>query len=209
MKVKIKISILYSLLFVAGNSYRYMNAQNVMIDENAVVQYCQNFHRAYCTSSGKKSLYRYNGQSRSALFENGQKSEFQIVVYKGNDYRISLCNDQSLGNLRMRIISEKRIPETKEVVEKVQNSEGNLEEVPVEKTVYRKEQTVLYDNAQDNYAREITFSIETSQKLIIEITAGAEGESASSRGGKSGVSSGEMGCVGVLIEHMTTPKKGF
>lgn len=186
-------------IFIIPHIYFFMLqfivAQSVDIDPASTAQYCSNYHRAACKASGKRDGFRYNGQSRSALFEGGQTSEFQIVVYKGNDYRIALCNDNNLGQLRMRIIAVKRVPVKQEVYEQVKNEYGEVEEKAVTETTYKREREVIYDNSQDSYATEVTFSVETSQKLIIEITA---------EGG-----TGELGCVGVLIEHMPTPKKGF
>jgi hypothetical protein len=47
--------------------------------------------------------FTYSGQSKSALFELGQKSDFKLAVFKGFEYRVSLCADKNLKGIFFRI----------------------------------------------------------------------------------------------------------
>lgn len=185
-------------------------------------QYCNNFHDSYCEPS-ENEMYKPNGQSKSALFGKGQTSELSVIVYKGQDYRISLCMDENLGSgMEFKIYENKKVKvekvtETKEMEDVLdENGEptGEQKEVVSKQTsiVYEKQKSLLYDNTQDNLATELEFSVETTQRLIFEISIpneGGSGKSSVSKGKGKLVKSSDMGCVGILIEHMTTPKTGF
>lgn len=88
---------------------------------------------------------------------------------------------------------------------------GNEEEVISRETkvVTEKQKQLIYDNSEDDFSREIEFSVETTRRLTIEITLPGEGEDSSSKKKGRLAKSAEMGCVGILLEHMTTPKVGF
>jgi len=206
-------------------------------------QYCNNFHDSYCEPS-ENEMYKPNGQSKSALFGKGQTSELSVIVYKGQDYRISLCMDENLGSgLEFKVYENKKVKvekviETKEMEDVLascdacsgsgtsdgdmcydcngsgQVATGEQKEVTSKQTsiVYEKQKSLLYDNTQDNLATELEFSVETTQRLIFEISIpneGGSGKSSVSKGKGKLVKSSDMGCVGILIEHMTTPKTGF
>jgi hypothetical protein len=185
-------------------------------------QYCNNFHDSYCEYS-ENEMYKPNGQSKSALFGKGQTSELSVIVYKGQDYRISLCMDENLGSgMEFKIYENKKVKvekvtETKEMEDVLdENGEptGEQKEVVSKQTsiVYEKQKSLLYDNTQDNLATELEFSVETTQRLTFEISIpneGGSGKSSVSKGKGKLVKSSDMGCVGILIEHMTTPKTGF
>tara|TARA_R110001592_G_scaffold225276_1_gene481067 strand:+ start:11976 stop:12617 length:642 start_codon:yes stop_codon:yes gene_type:complete len=185
-------------------------------------QYCNNFHDSYCEYS-ENEMYKPNGQSKSALFGKGQTSELSVIVYKGQDYRISLCMDENLGSgMEFKIYENKKVKvekvtETKEMEDIIdENGEptGEQKEVVSKETsiVYEKQKSLLYDNTQDNLATELEFSVETTQRLTFEISIpneGGSGKSSVSKGKGKLVKSSDMGCVGILIEHMTTPKTGF
>lgn len=151
-------------------------------------QHCNHFHERFCSKSDN-SYFKYNGQSKSALFAPGQTSELNVIVYKGQDYRISLCMDNNLGE---------------QVIFKI------YESVQV---AGKKEKNLLYDNAANDFSPEVEFSVETSKKLAIEISIPEGEKEGSARGVKKGKDRStkpkEMGCVGVLLEHMSTPKTGF
>ncbi len=209
-------------------------------------QYCNNFHRKYCYPS-ENEFFKYDGQSRSALFSKGQKSELTIIVYKGQDYRISLCSDVNLGeHIIFRIYEVKKVKVEKVVEHKSTEDEyktcetcsgegyidgetcydcdgegqiptGNTVEVVTKETkvVVEKRKELLYDNSQDDFAMDIEFSAQSTRKLILEVEVPEEGGGGISKGindkgkGKKKLNTAEMGCIGVLIEHMPTPKSGF
>lgn len=61
---------------------------------------CGQFHRKYCVfDDGKKGGdWQYNAQSKSGLFNQGMVSKLRCVIYKGMDYRISVCCETLLGD---------------------------------------------------------------------------------------------------------------
>lgn len=186
-------------------------------------QYCNNFHASFCNPS-ENELYKINGQSKSALFSKGQTSELSVIVYKGQDYRISLCMDENLGSqASLKVYETKKVKVEKVVENKTMedvidadgNPTGEQKEVITKETKVTEEikKELLYDGSADNFATELEFSVETTRRLILEISIPDAGGAGKSKGIATGkgkmVKSSEMGCVGILIEHMTTPKTGF
>jgi hypothetical protein len=177
-------------------------------------QYCNNFHKKYCSKS-KNKMFRFNGQSRSAIFSAGQTSELSVIVYANQDYRVSLCMDQNLGDkVEYKIYEtknvkvEKQVETTIEVEEEEDCVDCETKEETYTETIIvtEKQKQLLYNNAEDNYSNEIEFSVETTRRLTLEIIIPDGGQTNS----KSKLSkSSEKGCVGILLEHMTTPKPGF
>jgi len=180
-------------------------------------QYCNHFHEKYCMPS-ENDFFKPNGQSKSALFSKGQTSDLNIIVYKGQDYRISLCMDENLGSqIKFKIFEtvKKKVETTTEIVEMEEILDEDGEPTGEEKEVIRKETTMvikrvkelLYDNSTDDYSTEIEFTVESTRRLTIEISVpngGGEGKSKSKL-----MKSSDMGCVGILVEHMPTPISGF
>ncbi|PCJ23592.1 MAG: hypothetical protein COA97_11275 [Flavobacteriales bacterium] len=192
----------------------------------------------------ENEMFKLNGQSKSALFSKGQTSELNIIVYKGQDYRVSLCMDENLGSqVKFKIYETKKVKvekviETKEMEEVMgpcgecngegtvdgemcyecegegQISTGEEKEVISKETkiVVERQKSLLYDNSQDGFSNEIEFSVESTRRLTLEISIPGGGSGgASSKGMKKSkmMRSSDMGCIGVLVEHMTTPKSGF
>jgi hypothetical protein len=59
---------------------------------------CGQFHRKYCVFEDTKGgNWQYNAQSKSGLFNQGMVSKLRCVIYKGMDYRISVCCETILG----------------------------------------------------------------------------------------------------------------
>jgi hypothetical protein len=60
---------------------------------------CGQFHRKYCVfeEGNNGSNWQYNAQSKSGLFNQGMVSKLRCVIYKGMDYRISVCCETVLG----------------------------------------------------------------------------------------------------------------
>src|SRR5438105_6553333 len=61
---------------------------------------CGQFHKSNCIIEGTKAdkkLFQYNSQSKSGLFAQGSTSKMRCVVYKGMDYRMTVCSEASLG----------------------------------------------------------------------------------------------------------------
>ena len=60
---------------------------------------CSNFHKKYCQLEGSRAgNWQYNSQSKSGLFNQGMVSKLRCVIYKGMDYRISVCCETVLGD---------------------------------------------------------------------------------------------------------------
>lgn len=193
---------------------------------NVDAQYCNNFHRKFCNASDN-GFFKYNGQSKSALFAKGKTSELNIIVYKGQDYRISLCADEILGSRiefkiyekkKVKVVKEVKRKETEDVVDENGDPTGEVKEVEYTEKVstYEIQKQLLYDNASADYSPTIEFTIDQTRRIIIEVTIPDDGMP-SDKGGK-GVKDkgrgkisqgGDMGCLGILVEHMTTPKTGF
>lgn len=59
---------------------------------------CGQFHRKFCVFEDTKGAnWQYNAQSKSGLFNQGMVSKLRCVIYKGMDYRISVCCETILG----------------------------------------------------------------------------------------------------------------
>ena len=91
------------------------------------------------------------------------------------------------------------------IEQSVQSAQANTNRT--EPTVVEKQKTLLYDNSQDGFATELEFSVETTRRLIFEVSipGSASGSATKSKLMKSS----DMGCVGILVEHMLTPIQGF
>lgn len=202
-------------------------------------QYCNYFHSKYCQPS-ENDMFKLNGQSKSALFAKGQTSELNIIVYKGQDYRISLCMDENLGaQIQFKVYETKKVKvekvfETKTTEDEYkpcedcsgeggvdqescytcdgegQTATGETIEVVDKETkiVTEKRKELLYDNSQDGFSTEIEFTVESTRRLTVEVTIPGGGSGGGKSKGKM-MKSSDMGCVGLLVEHMTTPIAGF
>lgn len=183
---------------------------------------CSQYHRKGCGDN--KGVYmKYDGQSKSAIMAKGQKSEFHLVAYNGQDYRVSVCNEMNLGNevqfkiyektkvfINSKVAGEQEVEETttEDDYSEDNYSEDTYGEEPVtpvaggKRPQFKIVRELLYDNAKDGYSRKIEFTAEGAMSLIIEVTVPG-----SNSGMKLKVR--ETGCVGVLIEHIKSKKTGF
>lgn len=60
---------------------------------------CGQFHKKYCKlEKAKGEKWEYNSQSRSGLFSQGMTSKIRCVIYKGMDYRLTLCAETAIGD---------------------------------------------------------------------------------------------------------------
>lgn len=136
----------------------------------------------YHTTHCEKSdniYYRPNSASRSALFHKGQKSRTILEAYNGRDYRISICFDE---------VFEK--PVIFRIIDKAYGD-------------------VLYDNSKDNFARDFEFTVTQNVELWIEIEVQGESDLNSNQISSIIRRDNNVGCVGVMVEYMVTPRKGF
>lgn len=175
---------------------------------------CSGFHKFNCEPSGD-ARFTLDGQSKSASVQVNVPTELNIIVYNGQDYRISFCYDEKIigDHVVFRLVEKVRVPRDQEV-EEVSNEEvlgadgrptGEMKEVrnKVKRTVYEDARKVLYDNTEHDLVQEIEFSSTSTKRLVIEVMAPGAIEP---KGRARGL---DIGCVGILIEHMTTPPLGF
>jgi hypothetical protein len=66
---------------------------------------------------------------------------------------------------------------------------------------------VLWDNQDHEMADEVEFTATSTKRLAVEITAPGVPEDPKKAG--TGGKPNDIGCVGILIEHMPTPNIGF
>lgn len=142
-------------------------------------QNCVDYHKSACIKAADGTGYTYSDVSRSGLLMKGQTSEFRFDLHQGKDYRITICADPVLG-------------------EKIQYQIMDFEE-----------NTVLYDNAEFNYAKDFEFTVLTSRNVKIVVTVPADDKTNKSTSIGFKPKPTQMGCVGVMVESMVTPKKGF
>lgn len=186
---------------------------------------CSQYHRKGCGSKDGVFM-KYDSQSKSAIMAKGQTSEFHMVAYNGQDYRVSVCHEDNLGSeVRFRIYEKQKVlikPKTEEelVAEETTESTEDYSEDDYDdysEDFYDEEETpatankgpqfklvkeLLYDNSQDGFSPFIEFTAEGSMSLIIVVSVpGAES--------KMKLKVRETGCVGVLIEHVKSKKTGF
>jgi hypothetical protein len=185
---------------------------------------CSQFHRKGC-SDNDGVFMKYDSQSKSAIMAKGQTSEFHVVAYGGQDYRVSVCNSEILGGeVKYKIYEKQRVlikPEeetndesSNESTEDYSSdsyedysdsySDDSYEDAPAGNTgpKFKLVKELLYDNSQDSYSPFIEFTAEGSMSLIVEISVPGE-ES------KMKLKVRETGCVGVLIEHIKSQNTGF
>ncbi|MFB1023173.1 MAG: hypothetical protein QMC40_10485 [Vicingaceae bacterium] len=105
---------------------------------------CSQYHKKGCEDK-KGAFMKYDGQSKSAIMAKGQKSEFHLVAYSGQDYRVTVCNESNLGNEVLFKIYEKQKVfanlKADEVLEDV------LEEVP-------EDEEISEDYSEDDYSED-------------------------------------------------------
>jgi hypothetical protein len=159
-------------------------------------QSCTGFHKKACKSLGDEG-WVYNSQSKSGLFEYGMSSEIKIVIFKDNDYAMTLCNEKALGKGELML-----------TIKDAKTGE------------------MIYDNATDDRAQHLEFTCATTRSVIVTVTAGGDGSgntgsSSHEKGndakktatkGTSTNKSAEPtdgGCVGLLIEQKASSKVGF
>ncbi len=153
---------------------------------------CAEYHKFNCNRSADKR-FSPNGQSKSAAVQVGQETELNIIIYRGQDYRISLCHDDKVlgAELAMRLVEKVRVPTGGT------GADG--------RAAYEESEKVLWDNTEHEMAQEVEFTSSSTKRIAVEIVAPGGAEDTKARGGKSF----DIGCVGILIEHMPTPQTGF
>lgn len=71
---------------------------------------CGQFHRKNCVMEGNKDddrEFMYNAQSKSGLFAQGSTSKMRCVIYKGMDYRMTVCCETAGSQINFKIFDAK------------------------------------------------------------------------------------------------------
>ena len=177
---------------------------------------CTDYHKFNCQRSADKR-WSVNGQSKSAAVQVGVATELNIIVYRGQDYRISLCADpRTLGDqMAIRLLEKVREPRDVEetIVERVPvlddegRATGEVQELRTKQTkrVFEEVVKVLWDNTAHDMAQEVEFSCAATKRIAVEVVATGPAEGKAKRSDKQF----DIGCAGILIEHMPTPGLGF
>lgn len=79
-------------------------------DLAAQTSVCGQFHRKNCTMEGNKDddrEFMYNAQSKSGLFAQGSTSKMRCVIYKGMDYRMTVCCETAGSQINFKIFDAK------------------------------------------------------------------------------------------------------
>ena len=129
---------------------------------------CFQFHKFNCFPEGDKKKeergFVYDSQSRSGLFssdEKSNKSQLRFVVYKGMDYRLSVCIDEEvLGETVQFVVKDAK---TKEL---------------------------LFNNADEENTKQFEFSSAQTRSLIVEVSIPNGEAGGGEKGGKGKVAEG-------------------
>jgi len=84
---------------------------------NGAQAQCRNFTKDVCLPTLKP--YTYNGQLNSAILGEGDVAELLLTFHKGQKYRISVCNQEIIGDVSFKIFDTKK----NLVFEQTQNSD--------------------------------------------------------------------------------------
>ncbi len=89
----------------------------IIFSVNNTQAQCKKFTKKYCLPTLKP--YTYNGQLNSAILGEGDVAELLLTFHKGQKYRISVCNEEIIGDVGFKIFDTKR----KLIFEQTQGSE--------------------------------------------------------------------------------------
>ena len=129
-------------------------------------QLCNQWHTDKKGCPPSTDEFKLNGQSRSAMMYKGQKSTLNVIFHDRQDYRISICPEEILGQ---------------QVEFKIKD--GTTEEV-------------LYNNVDEDGSLIFEFSCAQTQRMVLEIKVPEEGEGGGSKLSKlRSTSSGCMGVL--------------
>lgn len=104
---------------------------------------CGDFHRSRCVIEGSKEddkAFTYNAQSKSGLFSQGSLSRMRCVVYRGMEYRMTVCLETDVlgDNIQFKILDAATKNE-------------------------------LFDSAKEDNIKQFEFRCEQTKQLIIEV----------------------------------------
>lgn len=183
----------------------------------AAAQYnCSDYHKHNCERSADKR-FSMNGQSKSASLQVGMITELNLIVYRGQDYRVTVCADRKIlgGDVAIRLVEKVREPRDIEelvtVQEPILDAEGyhtgRYKEVTTTRVtrIFEDVRKVLWDNTEHDMARSVEFSCAATKRIAVEVIPPGATEVKPRRADKQL----DIGCAGILVEHMATPGVGF
>lgn len=170
---------------------------------------CADYHKFNCQRAGDKR-WSVNGQSKSASVQVGRETELNIIIYRGQDYRISICQDAKIlgEDIAFRLVEKVRVlrdggTAPQPITDADGEQTGTTRQVQEDDRMFEEIEKVLWDNTEHDMAQEVEFSCASTKRIAVRVMApGATGKS--KRGGAL-----DIGCLGILIEHMVTPELGF
>lgn len=188
--------ILPILFFVVGHE---ATAQSVCVD----------YHKFNCQPAADKR-WSVNGQSKSASVQIGRETELNIIIYRGQDYRISVCQDAKLlgENVAIRLVEKVRVPRDGGAALAITDDDGNqtgtTKSVSDPDRMFEEIEKVLWDNTDHDMVQEVEFSCATTKRIAIKIIAAGPTNKPKGKDKQF-----DIGCAGILVEHMVTPDLGF
>ncbi len=198
---------------------------------------CSYYHKKRCSDNDGVFMI-YDSQSKSAIMEKGQVSEFHLVAYNGQDYRVSICNEENLGGeIGFKIYEKQKVLIKPKVEEELVVEEPASDESSDDYSEDDYSEDDYDDYSEDSYSEDM-YTDETASpaagkkpqfKLVKEllydnsqdgyspyIEFTAEGSmslivevSGPGEESKMKLKVRETGCVGVLVEHIKSQKTGF
>lgn len=156
---------------------------------------CSEFWKSAPRASDAR--FSVNGQSKAASVQVGVPTELNIIIYKGQDYRISFVYDEKIigDHVVARLIEKVRGPRKK-------SGQGGADG-----PAFEDAKKVIWDNQDEEMADAVEFTATSTKRIAIEIMA--PGVPENPKDAKRGRVPSDIGCVGILIEHMPTPVIGF
>lgn len=185
-----------------------------------LITFSQNGGECYNTVSfcpvGKRLGFTKNMQSFSGAFEQGDTSVVTIVVYKGMEYRISICSPshpQLEGQFQFKVSEkvttgtwkEETTYEEETYFDDDYNEQTRKIPTTIKRRVFVSEEVVRYDNNDDEMSQEFIFQSNKTRKLNIKVFVPADDAGEMS----SGLSGSNYACVGLLVEHQPGIVTGF
>jgi len=170
---------------------------------------CTDYHKFNCQRASDKR-WSLNGQSKSASVQVGRETELNIIIYRGQDYRISICQDTKIlgEDVAFRLVEKVRVlrdggSAPQPITDADGKQTGTTQQVQDDDRMFEEIEKVLWDNTEHDMAQEVEFSCASTKRIAVRVMApGATGKPR--RGGAL-----DIGCLGILIEHMVTPELGF
>lgn len=124
-------------------SYKFLLILLLLLGALPIISFsqdCFEYHIENCRWAPENE-FQMSRQSRSSEFAPGEKIEFSIVVYEGEEYYISVNGHRKLGDIRLRIYEDD------------------------------EERYLLYDNKEYRYEKFFYFKVTNTRNLILEISS--------------------------------------